>query len=202
MRHIPEYPPYAKSMEPTIPAALPRRGTALGRVAGRLVLRLLRWRIAGIFPDARKLVLIAAPHRSNWDFVVGLAGKTALSLDISWLGKHTLFRAPWGALFRWWGGIPVDRRSSNDTVAAVVDSFAHRERLVLAVAPEGTRAPGARWKTGFWHIAKGAGVPIVPIAFDWEHRVIRIMPAIVPRELESDMRDIQALYTTFHGRGA
>jgi 1-acyl-sn-glycerol-3-phosphate acyltransferase len=187
-------------MYPTLPAALPRRGTFVGRMVGRFVLWLLRWRVEGGFPNTGKVVLIAAPHRSNWDFVVGLATKTALGIDVAWLGKHTLFRRPWGALFRWWGGIPVDRTSSHDTVAQVVDRFAERDKLLLAVAPEGTRAPGARWKTGFWHIAHGAGVPIVPFAFDWEHRVVRIMPAMEPTDLESDMRRIQDLYAEFQGR--
>jgi 1-acyl-sn-glycerol-3-phosphate acyltransferase len=183
-----------------VPGTLPRRGTALGRAVGRLVLRALGWRVVGAFPDASKLVLIAAPHRSNWDFVVGLAAKTALGLDVSWLGKHTLFRNPWGVLFRWWGGIPVDRGASHDMVTQVVQSFGRRDSLALAIAPEGTRAPGVRWKTGFWHIARGAGVPIVPVAFDWAHRLIRIMPALEPRELEADMRELQARYAEFRGR--
>ena len=164
-----------------------------------MVLALLGWRIEGEFPDCRKLVLIAAPHRSNWDFVIGIAAKFAIGIDVSWLGKHTLFRGPWGPLFRLWGGIPVDRRTTHDTVAAVVDRFAASDRLVLAVAPEGTRAPGTRWKTGFWHIAHGAGVPIVPIAFDWQHRVVRIMSVVEPTSLHSDMREMQALYQPIRG---
>jgi 1-acyl-sn-glycerol-3-phosphate acyltransferase len=154
----------------------------------------LGWRVEGEFPDLGKLVMIIAPHRTNWDFIVGLAAKFALSLDASWLGKHTLFRRPWGFLFRRWGGIPVDRRSSNDTVAVVAERFASRETLVLGIAPEGTRTAGARWKTGFWHIAQRAGVPIVPIAFDWSNRVIRIMPLLMPNDLERDMAEIQERY--------
>src|SRR3954468_21685883 len=98
-------------MLPAVPAALPRRGGSGSRALGRLALRMLRWRIDGVFPDDPKLVLIVAPHTSNWDFIVGLAAKLALSLDVSWLGKHTLFHPPWGWLFRFWGGLPVDRRA-------------------------------------------------------------------------------------------
>ena len=84
-------------------------------------------------------------------------------------------------------------------MAAVVDRFASRDKLVLAVAPEGARKPGAGWKTGFWHIAHGAGVPIVPVAFDWEHRIVRVMPLVEPRDIERDMQDIQARYSTIRG---
>lgn len=186
-------------MIPTLPAALPRRGGPLARGTGRLVLKILGWRVLGEFPDCRKLVLIAAPHRSNWDFVIGIAAKFAVGVDVSWLGKHTMFRGPWSSILRSWGGIPVDRRTAHDTVAAVVERFALSDTLVLAVAPEGTRSPGARWKTGFWHIAHGAGVPIVPIAFDWEQHVVRIMPIIRATNLESDMRGIRAAYRPIRG---
>ena len=181
-------------MLPNLPAAIPRRGGPITRFIGRAALRAMGWRVEGEFPDRGKLVLIVAPHRTNWDFVVGLAAKFALALDASWLGKHTLFRGPWGILFRRWGGIPVDRRSSNDTVAIVASSFASRESLILAIAPEGTRTIGARWKTGFWHIAQRAGVPILPVAFDWPNRVIHIMPTLTPRDLERDMADLQERY--------
>jgi len=146
------------------------------------------------------MVAIVAPHRSNWDFVVGLAAKFTLGLDASWLGKHTLFKGPWAGLFRRWGGIPVDRRAAHDTVASVVETFANRDRLFLAITPEGTRKPGSKWKSGFWHIARGAMVPILPVAFDWEHHVVRILPPIEPRDVENDLRDIVELYAGFRGR--
>ena len=187
-------------MLPIVPASLPRRGSAFSSVIGRAGLRVLRWRVDGAFPDRAKFVIIAAPHSSNWDFVVGLCAKVGLRLDVSWLGKHTLFRAPWGWLFRFWGGLPVDRRASNDTVASVVERFASRDKLLLTVAPQGTRTKGAKWKSGFWHIARGAGVPIVPIAFDWDARTIRILPPIEPQDVDRDMETIQALYAPFRGR--
>ena len=181
-------------MAPNVPPGIPRRGGPLTRAIGRAALRLLGWRVEGRIPDLPKLVVIAAPHRSNWDFVVGLAAKFALGIDAHWLGKHTLFRAPFGALFRFWGGIPVDRRSSQDTVAAVVQRFASSDRLVLALAPEGTRTLGAPWKTGFWHIARNAGVPILPIAFDRPRRIIHFLPPLEARDLSSDMRELEARY--------
>lgn len=181
-------------MVPTLPAAMPRRGGAVTRGFGRFALRLLRWRVVGELPDVPKVVVVAAPHRSNWDFVVGLAAKFAIGIDASWLGKHTLFRGPFAALFRFWGGIPVDRRASHDTVAGVVAQFAARPSLVLALAPEGTRKPGTAWKTGFWHIARGAQVPILPVVFDRPNRLIHLLPPIDPRHLEIDVRTLEERY--------
>lgn len=185
---------------PTLPAALPRRGGPLTRAFGRSILRLAGWRLEGIIPDRAKLVVIAAPHRSNWDFVIGLAAKFALGLEVSFLGKHTLFRGPAGWLFRYWGGIPVDRRAPQATVSTAVARFASADRMVLAIAPEGTRK-AVEWKTGFWHIAHGAGVPILPVAFDWGAHVIRFMPMLETTELEADMTRLRELYRGTPGRG-
>lgn len=155
------------------------------------------WRVTGRIPDVPKLVIIAAPHTSNWDFVVGLAAKLALRLRVTFLGKDTLFRFPLGVLMRRWGGIPVDRSSSHDVVDAIVQEFARREQMVLAVAPEGTRKPVARWRTGFYHIAHGARVPIVPVAFNFEAQEIQILDAF---ETTGDVdRDIAALRGRFDG---
>lgn len=181
-------------MIPTLPAAVPRRGGPFTRALGRATLRLLGWTVVGSFPDEPKLVVIAAPHRSNWDFVVGLAFKFASGLDASFLAKHTLFRWPFGALFRFWGGIPVERGAAAHTVAAVVAEFESRETLVLALAPEGTRKPGNAWRTGFWHIAFAAEVPILPAVLDRQHRVIRLLPVIVPSDMDRDIRALKAEY--------
>lgn len=185
---------------PTLPAAVPRRGGPLTRAFGRLILRLAGWRIEGVVPDRAKLVIIAAPHRSNWDFVIGLAAKFALGIDVAFLAKHTLFRGPAGWFFRYWGGIPVDRRAPQATVSTAVARFASSERLLLTVAPEGTRK-AVEWKTGFWHIARGAGVPILPVAFDWGQHVIRFMPMLEPAELEADMKRLREMYRSVRGRG-
>ena len=189
-------------MVPSLPAAVPRRGGPISRAAGRAVLRLVGWRVDGEIPDRAKFVVIAAPHRSNWDFVVAIAAKFALGIDVSWLGKHTLFRWPFGALFRAWGGVPIDRRTHHDTVAAVVERFAAHDRLVIGLAPEGTRTPGAEWKSGFWHIANGAGVPILPIAFDWATRTIRLLPIVETQDVDRDMASLKQRYAAFRGRDA
>jgi 1-acyl-sn-glycerol-3-phosphate acyltransferase len=184
------------SVVPHVPPALPRRGGPLTRLCGRAALRALGWRIVGELPNQSKLVIIAAPHTSNWDFVVGIAARFALGLDVSWLGKHTLFRWPSSVIFRWLGGIPVDRSVSQNTVPQVVDTFRGRDAFVLALAPEGTRKQVAGWRTGFWYIAHGAEVPIVPVEFDWPRRAIRIHEMRkTTGDMQADIKELQAVYS-------
>jgi 1-acyl-sn-glycerol-3-phosphate acyltransferase len=180
---------------------VPRRGGALAEAFGRSGLRLMGWRIEGDIPDHPRMVAIVAPHTSNWDFPVGLFARYALRLDASWLGKHTLFRPPFGWIMRRWGGIPVDRSAAHDVVAQTIESISSRPRVFLVITPEGTRKQVSRWRTGFWHIARGAGVPILPIAFDWGSRVVRIFPAFTPREnVDDDVAELQSKYAGTHGR--
>ncbi|HLG04817.1 MAG TPA: lysophospholipid acyltransferase family protein [Gemmatimonadales bacterium] len=141
--------------------SIPRRGGPVRAALGRLVLRLVGWRIEGNLPDLPKLVVIAAPHSSGWDFVIGIALVFAMRLDIRFLGKAELFRGPLAPLFRWLGGIPVDRRRPDGVVEDAVARFQASPRLLLVIAPEGTRRPVEHWKTGFYRIAFAAGVPIV-----------------------------------------
>src|SRR6185436_14384248 len=117
-----------------------------------------------------------------------MGAKLALGIHASWVGKHTIFVWPFDALLRSLGGIPVDRSATNDIVQQMVSEFGKRERLVFALAPEGTRTKVVRWKTGFYHIARGAGVPIVPAVLDWGTRTIRLLPAFVPSgEADADI---------------
>lgn len=175
--------------------AIPRRGSRLSAAIGRGILRARGWRLTGAFPDAPKLVMIGAPHTSNWDFVVALAAAFALRLGFSWVGKHVLFRPPFGWFFRWLGGIPVDRRAPHGFVGQMVAEFDRRQQFLLAIAPEGTRKAVARWKTGFYHIAVGAGVPIVLVTFDNARKAIHVGPTVGPAgDLDADLERILALY--------
>jgi 1-acyl-sn-glycerol-3-phosphate acyltransferase len=188
-------------MLPNVGPQVPRSGGTIGKALGLLVLKILGWRVEGDIDDYPKAVSIVAPHTSNWDFAVGLAARYALRLDASWLGKHTLFRPPFGWIMRRWGGIAVDRSSSHDVVSQTIEAFSSRPRVFLVITPEGTRKQVSRWRTGFWHIAKGAGVPIVPIVFDWGSRVIRIHPAFVPGDdVEQDIAVLQSKYAGTRGR--
>ncbi|MFN7957351.1 MAG: lysophospholipid acyltransferase family protein [Holophagaceae bacterium] len=185
---------------PLPPPAFHQSRGWLCRRAGRAYLRLGGWRIEGAFPPDPKVVVIVAPHTSNWDFFVGVAVAFAVELRASWLGKHSLFRAPFKGLLRWLGGIPVNRSASHGVVEACVSAFQAAPALLLALAPEGTRKGVSQWKSGFYRIAVAAGVPILPVGFDYRDRVVRLMPLFHPSgDLERDLPRIQALYEQVHG---
>ena len=167
---------------------------------GRLVLRLFGWRFSGAIPDVEKAVIIVGPHTSNVDFFVGVAAMFALGVRVVFLGKHTLFFWPLGMVMRWLGGVPVDRRAPSGVVDATVALFEARDRMILALAPEGTRSPVARWKTGFYHVARKAGVPIVPVALDYRNRTVRLGPRFEPTgDLEADMARLGEYYSDAAG---
>jgi len=184
----------------TPPASLRQDRGGLGRTLGRAYLHLAGWRIEGAFPQGSKFVAIVAPHTSNWDFPLGIAVVFALELRVSWLGKHSLFNTPLKGFFRWLGGIPVDRRASHGVVGACVKAFEAAPALLLALAPEGTRKGVSRWKSGFHAIAAVAGVPILPVAFDYRDHVVRLLPLFRPSgNLDLDLPQIQALFSHTHG---
>jgi 1-acyl-sn-glycerol-3-phosphate acyltransferase len=142
----------------------------------------------GQFPEQTKFVIVVAPHSSNWDFVLGLAVKFALRMKVSWLGKHQLFKAPFGSLLRSLGGIPVNRSSPHGVVGDCVQAFAESSAMMLALAPEGTRKAGRVWRSGFYQIALGAGVPILPVGFDFGQHAIRFFPMFHPSgNFEADL---------------
>ena len=126
----------------------------------RLILRLLGWRIEGKAPAAPKYVLIAAPHTSNWDFPFTLMVCFALQMPVYWMGKASLFPPVLGGIMRWLGGIPVERSRQGNLVQSTVDAFRRSARLTVIIPPEGTRSKVTHWKTGFYYIAQGAGLPI------------------------------------------
>ncbi len=147
------------------------------------------------------MVVIAAPHTSNWDFVFGIAAMFAIGVRVSWIGKHTIFRWHSGWIMRWLGGLPVDRSVSGNIVGSTVDIIDGREKLLVAVSPEGTRKKVARWKTGFYHIAKGAGIPILLIYFDYSKKVIGFGPLFEPTgDIDRDLPEIQAFYAGVPGK--
>jgi 1-acyl-sn-glycerol-3-phosphate acyltransferase len=186
---------------PAVGTHIPRAGGPVSRALGRWTLGLLGWRVEGTIPDVPKLVIIAAPHTSNWDFVVGIATKLALGLRILWFGKDTLFRGPLGSVMRSLGGMPVDRAASHDVVSQTVAEFARRDRMILGLAPEGTRKRVERWRTGFYHIAHGARVPILPVALNWGQRAVQIgQPFITTGDLEADLAALQTRFSGVVGR--
>lgn len=174
----------------------------LRRALAGAYLRLTGWTIDGDPPPLTQYVLIGAPHTSNWDFVYLLAYTWRHELrGVSWVGKHTLFRPPFGTLARRLGGIPVDRRSPHDTVRQLADAFARRDPLILTVTPEGTRGYGDYWKSGFYHTALAAGVPLVLGYLDYARRRLGFGPVLHPTgDLRADMDKIRAFYADKTGK--
>jgi 1-acyl-sn-glycerol-3-phosphate acyltransferase len=168
-------------------------------------LKLAGWKVLGkLPPGAEKSVLIAAPHTSNWDLPYTLMVAFSLRLTIYWMGKEQIFRFPFRGLMMWLGGIPVQREKSTNLVAASVEAIkAASGPLQLVVPPEGTRSKTRYWKTGFYHIAVGAQVPIVMAYMDYDKKISGLGPVFEPTgDLEADMTQIKAFYANFKGKNA
>jgi 1-acyl-sn-glycerol-3-phosphate acyltransferase len=168
-------------------------------------LKLNGWKIEGSLPpDGQKSVLIAAPHTSNWDLPYTLMVAFALRLNIYWMGKEQIFKPPFCGIMKWLGGIPVNRQSANNLVAAAVESIKAADGpLQLVVPPEGTRSKVRYWKSGFYYIAAGAGVPIVLAFMDYERKISGLGPVFYPTgDLQADMLRIQAFYAPYRGKNA
>jgi 1-acyl-sn-glycerol-3-phosphate acyltransferase len=164
-------------------------------------LKLIGWRRVGQLPDFSRFVMIAAPHTSNWDAPIALAMVFAYRIKAHWLVKHTAFRWPFRGILKWLGAIPIDRTKSTDVVAQMIEELKKRAELVLLLSPEGTRKRVTRWKTGFYHIARGAGVPMVLAFLDYPRKEGGIGPVInATGDFEADMGKILAFYATITGR--
>lgn len=199
------YPPHvgAPGRVPAVPPNVPRvRPRAFPRWLGRTVLRLGGWRMVGELPDVPKLVLIGAPHSSNWDGVWGFAAKLAIGVDAHVLGKDTLFKVPLlGALLRRLGVVPVDRRNARGVAEQAAAMIRDADRLWFALAPEGTRKPVEQWKSGFWKIARAADVPVLPVYFHYPDKVIGIGPLWrMTDDFAADMARIRAWYAPWKGK--
>lgn len=144
------------------------------------LLKFFGWTVVCTIPPCNRYVLVGAPHTSNWDFPLALLAMRVLGLRFCWVGKHTLFKGPLGPVMRALGGIPVDRRRQTGFTRAVVEQFESSEHLVLAIAPEGTRSRTEGWKSGFYHIAVTAGVPIALGYVDYPTRRIGIEQLFTP----------------------
>ena len=166
----------------------------------KFLMRWNGWRIDGTLPDIPKFVLIGAPHTSNWDFVLFLGVIFSLRANAHFMGKKEAFRFPFGWLFRYCGGIPVDRKRSTGLVEQMVKACDESEKFILTIAPEGTRHQVVDWKRGFYHIAKGAGIPIVMAVVDGRHKTIRLGQVFYPTEdMEADIKAIQGYFAGVAG---
>ncbi len=129
---------------------------------------IMGWKIVGDYPkDLKKFIIVGAPHTSNIDFVLGALMKYIKELPINFIGKHTLFKPPYGFIFKALGGVPVDRSKSSNMVDAIIKVFNEKDEFILAISPEGTRTKIEKWKSGFYHIALGANIPIIFNTFNF-----------------------------------
>lgn len=179
---------------------MPQKRT-LSQLIAQGILRTINWKLNVILPTEKKYVLIGAPHTSNWDFPFALLLKYAAGLKMHWIGKDSLFQPPFGFIMRRLGGIPVNRQSKNNFVAQMVEVYNQCEELVVAISPEGTRSKVDYWKTGFYYIALGAGIPIAMGFVDYTHRILGIGPSLIPTaDLQADFIQIQDFYSNIGGK--
>lgn len=168
---------------------------------GRGILRLFGWQVVAELPPTSKYLVIGVFHTSNWDFVLALPAMLALGFRPRWIAKDSLFKPPFGWLMRLLGGIPVVRGARRNFVGQIVDAYNESEELVIVIAPEGTRKQTDHWKTGFYYIALGAGIPIGLGFVDYPSKRIGVGGYLTPTgDVHADMERIRAFYQDIHGK--
>lgn len=172
------------------------------RIAGFIFFNILGWKMDTNFPThLKKYVVIAAPHTSWVDFPIAILARMSSGIMINYIGKDSLFKGPFGFIFKALGGTPVDRSKNNKLVDAIVDIFNSKEEFRLGLSPEGTRKKVTEWKTGFYYIAKGAKVPIVMATLDFENKRIKISePYYTTDNMEKDFEVFKGFYRDVKGK--
>jgi 1-acyl-sn-glycerol-3-phosphate acyltransferase len=171
------------------------RSHALTKLLANWILKIIGWRVVGVFPDIPKFVLVGAPHTSNWDFLLTLLLMYSTGVRFNWIGKDSLFRPPFDKLFKKLGGIPVWRDRRSNFVSQIVEVFNRSKRLIIAISPEGTRSKITYWKTGFYYMALGAKVPLVLGFIDYGRRQVGIGPSFIPSgDIQADFCHLRDFY--------
>ena len=166
-----------------------------------LWLRVAGWKVRGTPPSEPKFIVIACPHTSNWDVPLTIAVCLKYRLKIHWMGKASLFRGPMGPVMKWLGGIPVDLDQSRNLVQQTIDAMNQADEIIIVIAPEGNRSYVNRWKTGFYHIAAGARVPIALGFLDFANKEGGYLESFYPTsDIEQDMASIQIKYVGIAGK--
>ncbi|HEX7339831.1 MAG TPA: lysophospholipid acyltransferase family protein [Rhodanobacteraceae bacterium] len=184
----------------TRPVVMPGYRDNLLRRLCRAIVRASGWHLEGELPDCARLVLIGAPHSSWWDGIWGLLMKVGIGAEVHFMIKSELFHGPLGWLLRRLGGVAIDRRAAGGVVGQMIDTFAQGGAFWLAITPEGTRKPVEHWKTGFWHIAHAAGVPVFPVAFDYPGKRFILGPLFeTTDDKQADVARLRAFYAPYKG---
>ena len=179
-----------------------RKNQMIKALARFILFKLYNWKIVGSFPeDLKKYIVIGAPHTSNHDFIIGLCVKIILKVPVKFIGKKSLFKFPFGYFFRSVGGVPVNRKKNQKLVDSIIQMYNQRDSFILALSPEGTRSKVADWKTGFYHIAKGANISIVAFTFDFGRKQTQIFPPYYPTgDQKADFEYLKAIYSDVKGK--
>lgn len=186
-------------MDGVIGNHFPRRGNRVSRGIISWLYRLAGWRMEGVFPDLSHCVVIGAPHETYLgDFFLAMAVIHGLGLDVKWMAKHSIFWFPLSVLLKWLGGVPVDRRAAHGVVGQMAEQLKTQDKFVLVLAPEGTRENMDNWKSGFYHIAHAAGVPVVCVVADYARkRAIILPPFDTTPDKDADMAYLRGLYAEY-----
>ncbi len=159
------------------------------------------WKIINDFPKLKKYVIIAAPHTSWQDFPIAIMAKFIKGAKVNYIGKASLFKPPFGFIFRWLGGAPVDRTKNMNLVDGIINIFNSKEHFVLGMSPEGTRQKVDKWKTGFYYIAKGANVPVAMATLDFSKKEIKISePYYLTDHMDVDMQQFRNYFDGVKGK--
>ena len=186
--------------ESQIPERLRGSRSKILRKIARFGINISGWTISGNVPDEERIVIIAAPHTSNWDFILAMLAIFGLNIKVRWLGKHSIFKPGFKKFFEWLGGIPVYRDNPSSLIENVVNIVKKERSIVIAMTPEGTRKKVKRWKTGFLRIAKQTHSKILLISIDAPTKSIAIGNIFNPTgNSEEDLAYIQKYYSTFRG---
>lgn len=170
-------------------------------ICGFIYYKLLGWKTKVSVPDYDKYIICAAPHTTNWDLFIGKLFTGAIGRETGFMMKKDWFFWPLGPIFRWMGGIPVDRSRKTSLVDQMIKIAKSSQKFHLAITPEGTRKANPNWKKGFYYIAQGAGLPIILVAIDYEKKCITAEKVIHPSgDLDKDMREIKLYYKNFKGK--
>ena len=180
---------------PLLGDAVPQRKHPIRTLIGRVVFKLIGWKLEGNLPNRSKLVLVALPHSSNFDFILALSVIWGWGLKLNYMGKHTLFKFPHGFFFRAVGGIPVDRRSPQGLIEKMTGEFNSRPSLMLGIAPEGTRNSDGTLKAGFARIAIAASAPVVPVIVNYKTKTLTLGTVI------TDLSSVESIIAAVKAQG-
>ncbi|WP_226649487.1 1-acyl-sn-glycerol-3-phosphate acyltransferase [Microbulbifer variabilis] len=188
------------SQQIDLPVEIPRLGNSITAAIGKIIIRLMGWKLEGTFPAEKKVMVALAPHTSNWDFIVAMPFIMAYRVKISWLMKREAFFFPFKGLFMWLGGVPTNRGSAGGIAKQVAKQYRNNEKMWVGITPEGTRRKVTKWKSGFLRIAYAAEVPILLIAWDFSRRRFCLDSLYWPTgNLDEDMREIQYRFSKYQG---